>query len=161
MIQISKAVAHDVPAIEDITNACKLAPWTAPHYVSELSRPDSIFLKAAIGDIPCSGFIIGRIIPAIVHDAGLDAEIYNIGVHPDRQREGLGSKLIESFLEECQNRSVQSVWLEVRSGNLTAISFYSKHLFDVIAVRSSFYRDPVEDAIVMRSNLYDTGKSEA
>ncbi|HVQ56797.1 MAG TPA: ribosomal protein S18-alanine N-acetyltransferase [Pyrinomonadaceae bacterium] len=158
MIEISKAVAADIIAIEDITKACELAPWNASDYISELSRPDSIFLKAALGDIPCSGFILGRIIPGVVQDAGVDAEIYNIGVHPGRQQQGIGSKLIETFLEECQNRSVHSVWLEVRSGNLVAISFYSEHLFDVIAVRRSFYRDPVEDAIVMRSNIYNVGK---
>jgi len=161
MIEISRVVAADVAAIEDITNACELAPWIASDYISELLRPDSIFLKAALGDIPCSGFIVGRVIPCIVQDADFDAEIYNIGVHPDCQCEGVGSKLIESFLQECRNRSVHDVWLEVRSGNLMAISFYSEHLFDVIAVRRSFYRDPVEDAIVMRSNLYNARKSEA
>src|SRR6188508_1302701 len=103
MIEISKAVAADIIAIEDITKACELAPWNASDYISELSRPDSIFLKAALGDIPCSGFILGRIIPGVVQDAGVDAEIYNIGVHPGRQQQGIGSKLIETFLEECQN----------------------------------------------------------
>jgi len=161
MIEIRRVVAADVTAIEDIANACKLAPWTASDYTSELSRPDSIFLKSSISDIPCSGFILGRMIPGIVQNVGLDAEIYNIGVHPDCQREGIGSKLIDSFLEECRNRSVQSVWLEVRSGNYVAISFYSEHLFEVIAVRRSFYRNPIEDAIVMRSNLYTLRKSEA
>ena len=151
----------DVAAIGDIAKACELAPWASSDYLNELSRPDSIFLKAAIRDIPCSGFILGRVIPSIVHKTGVDAEIYNIGVHPGRQHEGIGSKLIESFREECQNRSAHSIWLEVRSGNFTAISFYSQHLFDVIAVRRSFYRDPEEDAIVMRSNLYHTEKTEA
>ena len=155
MIEIRKVAAADVPTIEDIAKACELAPWASSDYLSELSRPDSIFLKAALGDTSCSGFILGRIIPGVIQDTGLDSEIYNIGVRPVHQHEGIGSRLMDSFLEECRNRSVNCVWLEVRSGNFGAISFYSKHLFEVMAVRKSFYRDPVEDAIVMRSNLYD------
>jgi ribosomal-protein-alanine N-acetyltransferase len=156
LIRIRKVAATDIPTIEAIANACKLAPWAASDYVGELSRSDSLFFKATGSDLPCSGFILARIIPAVNAGAGVDSEIYNIGIHPDKQHEGIGSILMKAFLEECRNRSIGSVWLEVRSGNSPAIAFYSKHSFEVVASRRAFYRDPVEDAIVMRSKLYNS-----
>ena len=149
-------MATDIPTIEVIANACDLAPWTSSDYLNELSRSDSLFFKATRGDSPCVGFILARIIPAVSEYCDQDAEIYNIGVLPDKQRGGIGSILMDAFLDECRNRSVNAVWLELRSGNNGALAFYSKHKFEVAAVRRSFYRDPVEDAIVMRSKLYNS-----
>ena len=161
MIEIGKVGAADINAIEEIANDCGLASWTASDYLSELPRPDSLFLKATLGDSDCLGFVLARIIPAVNAGTGEDAEIYNIGVAPDKQHGGIGSLLMNAFLEECRNRLVSIVWLEVRNGNSPAISFYSKHRFEVVAVRKAFYRNPVEDAIVMRSSLYRSRQTEA
>src|SRR4030095_46574 len=105
VIEISRVTAADVPAIEDIASACELHPTTSSDYVSELSRPDSIFLKATFGDISCSGFILGRIIPGIIQGTTIDAEIYNIGVRPVHQHEGIGSRLIRCLLQVCRRRA--------------------------------------------------------
>ncbi len=153
MIEVSKTSKSDLRAIEDIAHARNLAPWSADDLLNELTRPDSLFLKAT-RDSLITGFIIGRIIPSVRVKDGLDAEIYNLAVVPVEERRGVGSMLMQSFFEECQNRFVLSVWLEVRSGNSTAIGFYSKHNFEPVTVRKSFYRDPIEDAIIMRSDLY-------
>ena len=161
MIEIGKVGAADIAAIEEIVNDCCLAPWTSSDYLNELPRPDSLFLKATLHDSGCLGFVLARIIPAVNAETGEDAEIYNIGVAPDKQRGGIGSLLMNAFLEECRNQSVRVVWLEVRNGNSSAISFYAKHQFEVVVVRKSFYRDPVEDAIVMRSRLYRSRQTEA
>jgi ribosomal-protein-alanine N-acetyltransferase len=100
-------------------------------------------------------------IPSVIGGSTQDVEIYNIGVRPIHQHEGIGSELMRFFLKECQKRSVAEVWLEVRRGNSTALAFYSKHRFEVVAVRKAFYRDPIEDAIVMRSKLYKSLQTEA
>ena len=156
MIRTIKVDISDIPAIEGIANACDLAPWAASDYLNELSRSDSLFYKATSGDGPCLGFVLARLIPAVNPGTGQDAEIYNIGVAPDKQRQGIGTILMKDFLDECRKRSVRAVWLEVRSGNFRATAFYSKHEFQVVTVRTGFYRSPVEDAIVMRSRLYNS-----
>lgn len=156
MIEITRVSATDIPAIEAIAHACSLATWTGSDYMNELSRSDSLFFKAGCDSGSCLGFILARIIPAVRAENGEDAEIYNIGVMPDKQGTGIGTMLMNAVRDECRNRSVRVVWLEVRRGNSQGISFYSKHNFDVVAVRRSFYRDPVEDAIVMRSKLYNS-----
>ena len=161
MIGIRKVTVTDIPAIEEIANACDLAPWSASDYVNELSRSDPLFYKATSGDSACIGFILARVIPAVNAESGEDAEIYNIGVAPDKQRRGIGSILMKTLLDECRKRSLRAVWLEVRCGNSRAIAFYSKHGFEVVTVRKAFYRDPGEDAIVMRSGLYRLPQTEA
>jgi len=155
LIRISKVTAGDIGAIEEIARVCKLAHWTRAAYLNELSRPDSVFFKATRDGI-CLGFLLARILKTVNGEVGRDAEIYNIGVAPDEHRKGVGSTLMNALLEECRHRSVNAIWLEARTGNLPAIAFYSKHEFRVVTVRKSFYRDPVEDAIVMRSELYNS-----
>jgi [ribosomal protein S18]-alanine N-acetyltransferase len=160
LIAIQKVAVTDIPVIEGIAIACDLAPWTASDYVNELARSDSMFYRATQASA-CLGFILARIIPAVSAETGKDAEIYNIGVLPDKQGRGIGSILMNALLDECRKRWVDVVWLEVRSSNSRAIDFYSKHGFQVVSVRRAFYRDPVEDAIVMRSSLYKSPQTEA
>ena len=153
MITISRVTISDISSVENLATSCGLSYWTRADYLSELARGDSIFLKATSGDESSLGFIVGRLVPGIVREGEFDAEIYNIGVRPSVQNSGIGSRLMHAFMTECQNRSVGALWLEVRKSNSTAIAFYSKHGFDLMTIRSSFYRDPVEDAIVMKSIL--------
>jgi len=153
LIEISPVTVSDIDSIQEVAKSCDLSYWTAVDYSNELERDDSIFIKATPKDGPCLAFIVGRLVPGIVREDTRDAEIYNIGVRPGNQNAGVGSRLMGAFLTECRTRGVHTVWLEVRAGNSPAIAFYTKHGFNVVAVRRSFYRDPVEDAIVMKSIL--------
>ena len=153
LIEISPVTVSDIDSIQEVANSCGLSYWTAADYSNESERDDSIFIKANPNDGPCLGFIVGRLVPGIVREDTRDAEIYNIGVRPGNQDAGIGSRLMGAFLSECRNRGVHTVWLEVRAGNSPAIAFYKKHGFNVVTARRSFYRDPVEDAIVMKSIL--------
>ena len=153
LIAISPVTVSDIDFIEDVAKRCGLSYWARADYLNELDRDDSIFFKATRRDDRCLGFIVGRLVPGLVREDKFDAEIYNIGVLPNIQNSGIGSCLMGAFLTDCRDRSVGAVWLEVRRSNSTAIAFYSKHGFDLMTVRRTFYRDPVEDAIVMKSTL--------
>lgn len=149
---IKPMIEHIVPdhvrGIMSIQEECGLSRWSEQGYRDELKRADSIGFGAFLEGV-LVGFIVGRV-------AGDEAEIYNLGVLPDRRREGVGSNLLESFVNACKKRGGKGVWLEVRASNKAAIEFYNRHNFASSSIRKGFYQSPDEDALVMVRHL-DTG----
>jgi [ribosomal protein S18]-alanine N-acetyltransferase len=135
--------------IVSIADSSGLSYWSINDYRNELQRKESIFRKCSNvpGDI--NGFVVGRIIPSTSAANLYDAEIYNIAVAEGSRRRGVGCLLMNDFLNECVKKGIKSVWLEVRRSNESAIEFYTRSGFFQISVRRAFYKDPVEDAIVM------------
>jgi ribosomal-protein-alanine N-acetyltransferase len=130
-----------IPGVMSIHTECGLSDWSEQGYLDELERPDSIGFGAVIDD-ELSGFIVGRAVSE-------EAEVNNIGVSPSYRCHGVGSALLDAFLTTCKNRGVNTVWLEVRVSNQTAIDFYERHDFAKSSVRKGFYRSPDEDALIM------------
>lgn len=77
-------------------------------------------------------------------DAG---EILLIGVSPEERRKGIG-KMIVSELLSWANRG-ENIFLEVREGNEAARRLYEAAGFTEIARRRGYYKNPVEDAVIM------------
>ena len=81
-----------------------------------------------------------------------EAELLIIGVRPDMQRQGLGSKLLSFVLRELRGRTVL-MNLEVRAGNLPAIGLYKRFGFLQTGIRRGYYPGENgsgrEDALLM------------
>jgi ribosomal-protein-alanine N-acetyltransferase len=82
-----------------------------------------------------------------------ECEIYNIAVKREYQKQGIGSSLVDRLISLTKDNNTESIWLEVRSSNKQAISFYQKNDFEKMYERKNFYSKPPENAIVMRKNL--------
>ena len=65
--------------------------------------------------------------------------ILNIGVFPPRQKEGIGTTLLSSFLKSTKSSS--SIFLEVKKSNLRAIKLYKTIGFKVFDQRKNYYKD--------------------
>ena len=65
--------------------------------------------------------------------------ILNVGVLPQRQKEGIGTLLLISFLKCIKNSS--SVFLEVKKSNFHAIKLYKTNGFKVFDQRKNYYKD--------------------
>ena len=143
-IEIRPILPAEVDQIVIIQTECGLSAWSRTAYLDELKRPGSIVLAAHSGR-EVTGFIVGRIIASDPPEA----EIYNIGTLPAFRRLGIGSALINAFIKVCKGADVKAIWLDVRSSNVTAISFYKQHGFLKSGTRKDFYRGPREDADVM------------
>lgn len=143
---------EDCCAVALLASELGLAPWTASDYESELQRPGSQMLTAMIGPT-LAGFIAGRRIPGSGPDERPDVEIYNVGVAEEFQRTGIGSQMINQFLSISRTAGARAVWLEVRSRNVAAIRFYRGFGFAEVFIRRNYYREPVDDAAIMRLSL--------
>lgn len=82
-----------------------------------------------------------------------DAELLNIAVRKSCRRQGVGTALLETLLDEVKRRGMNRMLLEVRKSNLAAQHLYGRHGFIQIAVRERYYKNPTEDAMIMECML--------
>lgn len=81
---------------------------------------------------------------------GREAWVQNIAVRRDRQRHGLGRRLLETLLAEARDRGAGSVLLEVAVDNGPAQRLYETYGFEQVGVRRGYYQPSNTDALVMR-----------
>jgi ribosomal-protein-alanine N-acetyltransferase len=89
--------------------------------------------------------VVGFIVFTIMYEK---VEIIDVAVLNEYQRQQIGTKLMNACLSECNKNNCDSITLEVRCNNYSAILFYKKFGFREISVRKSYYHDG-EDALVM------------
>ena len=109
------------------------------------------FLVAEVG-----GLVAGYV---IAHNAADEGEILNLGVAGAHRRRGLGRALVEQVLAALGARGVRVVYLEVRESNAGARRLYEALGFGEVARRASYYRRPVEDAVVLCTAVPAAGVS--
>lgn len=147
-ILIREFCSSDVDAVEAIAIEAGLSYWSKEDYMKESLERYSVILVATDASGKVIGFLAGRIIDGVKSD--VEAEILNIGVSPLARRTGIGSRLVSDFVEECAQRLVRSVWLEVRSKNRSANAFYRSLGFLPQNLRRNYYSDPVDDGVMMQ-----------
>lgn len=79
------------------------------------------------------------------------AELININVLPDYQNRGIASKLLEYMINDCINKNVTSITLEVKETNSNAIYLYKKYGFNKVGIRKGYYQGI--DGILMEKEL--------
>lgn len=84
-------------------------------------------------------------------------EIENVVVAPQHRNRGVASGLIRELLERAEG--ITSVLLEVRESNIAARRLYAKMGFSEQGLRRNYYRDPVEDALLLRTMLQSGDKT--
>lgn len=78
-----------------------------------------------------------------------DCELLRIAVDEKYRHKGIGSMLIDAMIKRCIKNKGENIFLEVRESNKPAISLYESVGFDEISRRKDYYKDPVEDAVIM------------
>jgi len=75
---IARLTADDIPLVLETSIECRLCLWSADAYRSELTRNDSIMLKAETSSGAFAGFAVGRTFD--MGAKGRSVELTNIGV---------------------------------------------------------------------------------
>ena len=78
-----------------------------------------------------------------------------VSVVPERQRQGLGGKLLEHLMNIARGHGATRLFLEVRPSNAAGLALYQRHGFIGIGRRKGYYPAAAgrEDAIVMAKDL--------
>jgi ribosomal-protein-alanine N-acetyltransferase len=148
-LSLRKLVLSDVPAITVIlAESPEAAAWSQDS-LEQLASIDGAGWIAE-QDRVIAGFLLGRI-------AADEFEILNMAVSRDLRRSGIGSKLLASALEFARVAGAARAYLDVRASNQPAIALYARRGFTECGRRARYYRDPVEDALLLSLHLVETG----
>lgn len=141
---IRTAALEDLRVITTIESESFSDPWTERSFAEILLSPAAIFLVAARSD---SQRIVGYVITLVI---GSESEILNLATAPSVRRQGLGGELLDAGIAAVDSRGASEIFLEVRESNQAALALYRSRGFLPIGHRRKYYRNPVEDALVLR-----------
>ncbi len=144
-LQIRPANATDVDLIHGIEVASFSDPWKREGF-RDLILGGSATVVVAEADGAVVGF-------AVTYAAADEAEIANVAVVDAARRRGIGRTLLDWVIAAVVRGGAKTVFLEVRDANVAARTLYAACGFAEVARRRHYYRDPVEDAIVMRLKI--------
>ena len=133
--------AH-VAQIAQLEKICFSDPWSERSIASELDNKLAFWLVATEGER-----VAGYIGSQTVMD---ETDMMNVAVHPDFRRRGIAEALVTGLVEELKNNGSHCLTLEVRASNAPAIALYEKLGFSEIGRRKNYYRNPREDALILR-----------
>jgi len=143
--RIRPAVLADAPALVAIERRCFGDPWSEGSFRDALTSAWNFVLvaQAARGVV---GYLVGR-------EAAGTGEVLNLAVSPEFRRRGVGEALLSAGLAVFRRSRMEEVFLEVRESNTSARALYARHGFRPVGQRSAYYRNPREDALVLRLEL--------
>lgn len=141
---IRPALSTDVAAVAGIERASFGDPWSEETFRELLRMRDAIFLVATR---PSPEAITGYVIARAV--AG-EADVLNLAVSPPERGRGLGGELLDVGLAAVIDKGAREVFLEVRESNVAALALYGSRDFVTVSRRRNYYRNPVEDALLLR-----------
>lgn len=138
---VKKATLDDVAKIAYMEKICFVHPWSEKSIEDEMTKDGSVFLLAYSGEEA-----VGYIGMSVVLDEGYVA---NLAVLPNFRRQGFGKALLFNLLKEAESKKLAFVTLEVRALNQNAISLYESFGFEKAGVRKNYYKEPLEDALLL------------
>ena len=131
-----------VAQVAELEKICFSDPWSENSVASELNNKLALWLVAEEGDR-----VAGYIGSQTVLD---ETDMMNVAVHPDHRRKRIGEALVLQLVEELKMLGSRCLTLEVRASNASAIALYEKLGFVQIGRRKNYYRNPREDALILR-----------
>jgi ribosomal-protein-alanine N-acetyltransferase len=130
----------DLPALLALEREASSHPWSAASLGADLRRGGIVLLRA-----PGMGILAFCAFQVVLDEL----QITNLAVRRDHQRRCLGRLLLRCVLGLGAQRGASVAQLEVRRGNLAALGLYGSEGFATVGVRRDYYREPVEDALLL------------
>ena len=139
---VRPATHADLADVGEIEREAFADPWPADTFVAHLS---DLFLVATNGPTVL-GFLIAGI-------AGPTVEIMNLAVAAAARRRGVAGRLLAAGCDALAAEGVSRVFLAVRISNVAARALYQRAGFHEVGLHEEYYRQPVEDALVVARRL--------
>lgn len=141
MILTEMKLEH-VAQIAALEKICFSDPWSERSVASELENKLAYWLVALEGEA-----VAGYIGSQTVMD---ETDMMNVAVSPDYRRQGIAEALVNGLVDALRERGSHCLTLEVRTSNEPAKALYEKLGFTQIGRRPNYYRNPREDALILR-----------
>ena len=134
-------ISH-VPQIGELERICFHDPWSEASIASELENRLSLWLVSLDGE-KVTGYVGSQTVLGWT-------DLMNIAVHPDYRRQGIGETLVRALMDKLKEQGSECLTLEVRASNDSAKALYYKLGFQEVGRRKNYYRNPKEDALILR-----------
>ncbi|MCH9670962.1 MAG: ribosomal protein S18-alanine N-acetyltransferase [Gammaproteobacteria bacterium] len=137
---------RDLPDVHGVESAAYEFPWS-----------ENVFRDCIRAGYSCWVLIYEDAICGygIMSAVAGEAHILNLCIGPHVQRRGLGEQLLRHLCSVAAEHKTDTVLLEVRPSNHTALRLYERHGFGRIGIRRGYYPDAGgrEDAFVLALRL--------
>ena len=147
-IVVDRMKVDDLPAVHEIERDSFTTPWPAHAYQHELENNR------------LAHYIVARCGDTIAGFAGMwllvdEAHITTFATGRAWRRQGIGERLLLALLDPSAARGAHEATLEVRPTNIPARRLYEKYGFKNVGVRTRYYSDNNEDALIMTTPSLD------
>ena len=132
----------DLDAIMEIEPTIYSHPWTRGNFNDSLKAGHEAWVMTSDDEI------VGYAVIMIVLD---EAHLLNISIAAPYQKQGLGRMLLMYLVDQAKALKTETMFLEVRASNVSAIALYEKVGFVEMSIRRGYYPASKgrEDAILM------------
>ena len=137
--------ADHVSQVAELEKICFSDPWSEKSVASELTNPLSLWL-VAVEDDRVAGYVGSQSVMG-------ESDMMNVAVHPDFRRKGVAELLVRELVAALGKNDNHCLTLEVRASNVPAIALYEKLGFAQVGLRKNYYRNPKEDALILRKEF--------
>lgn len=148
-VKIRRLEAHDIDVIIEIqTQSREASQWSRNEY-------ELLAGAAANNTAPCwiaenDGRVAGFLVVRKLTD---EMEILNLAVALASRRQGIAGQLLRTAMKWAAAEGIAKIYLEVRASNAPAKAFYQSYGFRATGTRTNYYRDPADDALLLRTSL--------
>ena len=140
---ITNMTSEHVSQVAELEKLCfGTEAWSEKSVASELTNRLSLWLVALDGE-RVSGYVGSQSVLG-------ESDMMNVAVHPDYRRQGIAEKLCLALVEALKEKGNHCLTLEVRASNEPAKALYEKLGFIQVGLRKNYYRNPREDALILR-----------
>ena len=141
-MKIMKMDASHVDQVAELEKRNFNDPWSANSIASELNNPLSYWLVVVQDEVVC-GYVGSQTVMN-------ETDMMNVAVHPDLRRQGIAETLVTTLMDDLKEQGSRCLTLEVRATNIPAQKLYEKLGFRHVGTRPRYYRNPKEDAFILR-----------
>ena len=141
-MKIRKATPDDSMKISLLEEEIFPDPWSYRDVLTTISSNGALCFVATSDEGELLAYVIGRCIMP-------EGEIYRIATKPEYRKRGIAYRLLDFAIKTARGAGLESVFLEVRESNVAARNLYRAYGFSEIGVRKNYYKEPVENAVLM------------
>jgi len=143
---IRKMTEQDIDEVTRIERESFTLPWSRDSYIGELKNSFASYLICDYeGDVAGYGGVW------VVFE---EAHITNVAVAPIYRKRGMGRALMEELEKIAKDKKAVRILLEVRPSNTPALNMYRSRGYLPTGIRTAYYSDNGEDAILMTKLLF-------
>ena len=151
-LYLERATLDDVAALAALEAACFSHPWTEGQIADEIAAgpPGAVFVLRSLAAGGGPALTCAACAYRVVVD---EMQVLDVAVATDRRRLGLARFLLRIAMRGALRSGARIAVLEVRAGNEQALALYEALGFVRQGIRREYYRQPVEDAVLLQRRL--------